>query len=129
MRNPKVEEWEERLEKLLREADEALEEEFGKKMPIHPARPSAGATANPQHDGLFRVTSTFTPGFGSELGRGYVLKIDIVTLQPVDEELRREVEEAAVKYIGEHLEECFPGRGMKISRDGEVWKLLGDLSL
>lgn len=129
MRNPKVEEWEDRLEELLRDADRELELRFGGEMPLHPARPEAGATANPQQDGLFRVTSTFTPGFGSELGRGYVLKVDIVTLRPVPDELRRAAEAAAVEYIGARLEEVFPDRGMRINRDGGVWKISGDLRL
>ena len=51
MRNPKVEEWEDRLEELLRDADRELELRFGGKMPLHPARPEAGAT-------LFRLLAS-----------------------------------------------------------------------
>ncbi|MBO7222834.1 MAG: hypothetical protein J6V70_01715, partial [Kiritimatiellae bacterium] len=68
----KLEEWEERLYTLLREIDGALEDKYGKLYPLHPARPQRGETANPQYDGLFRITASYSAGYGSKLGPGYI---------------------------------------------------------
>jgi hypothetical protein len=129
MRDTLVESWEDRLNGLLRRVDSSLEARFGKALPIHPARPAAGITDNPQQDGLFRVTSTFTPGFGSRYGRGYVLTIDIVSLACPTPEFRDEVEQAAVTEITAGLPLVFPGKSLRVVRDGPVWKIIGDLSL
>jgi len=129
MRNPHLENWEERLNGLLRQVDRALEERFGKEYDLHPARGAHGSADNPQHDGLFRVTAAFTPGFGSRLGRGYVLQIEMVTLETVPADKAELIEKEAVRMIGEGLEEALPGRGLKVARDGQLWKITGDLSL
>ncbi|MDD4101319.1 MAG: hypothetical protein PHU80_01640 [Kiritimatiellae bacterium] len=129
MRNPHLENWEERLNGLLRQVDRALEERFGKEYDLHPARGAHGSADNPQHDGLFRVTAAFTPGFGSRLGRGYVLQIEMVTLETVPADKVDVIEKEAIRMIGEGLEAALPGRGLKIGRDGNLWKITGDLSL
>lgn len=129
MRNPLLENWEDTLNGLLRRVDRALEERFGKEYDLHPARGAHGSADNPQHDGLFRVTAAFTPGFGSRLGRGYVLQLDLVTLEEVPADKVAVIENAAVSLIREGLEDALPGRGLKIARDGNLWKITGDLSL
>lgn len=129
MRHQRVEQWEARLNALLKRVDHALEERFGTLLTPHPARPPHGATANPQHDGLFRITAVFTAGFGSSLGKGYVLSMEPVSLEPLPEDVRAEIEAAAVRMIREGLEEALPGRGMRVQRDGTLWKIVGDLSL
>ena len=129
MQNTKLEIWEDRLNGLLRRVDQALEERFGKEYGLHPARGAHGSADNPQHDGLFRVTAAFTPGFGSRLGRGYVLQIDMVTLEKVPADKAEVIENEAVRMIGEGLEAALPGRGLKVARDGNLWKITGDLSL
>lgn len=129
MRNPLVEKWEESLNNLLKETDLLLEQRFGDALPRHPARLPAGKTGNPQQDGLFRVTATFTAGFGSRSGRGYLVEIDVVSLAPIPEELKRQVDTTAVDHIREGLGKAFPGKSLEILRDGAVWKIVGDLSL
>lgn len=129
MINPLVEAWEEKLNQILRQTDQELEETFGSQYPIHPARPADGATENPQQDGLFRVHAAFTPGFGSDLGRGYVLDIDIASLDKIDPAFREKVENFAVARIRLGLEEVFPNKGMELKKDGNSWKITGDLSL
>ena len=129
MCNPLVESWEDRLNALLRQVDSSLEAHFGTPLPIQPARPSAGITDTPQQDGLFRVTATFTPGFGSRYGRGYVLTIDIVSLACPTPEFRNKIELAAVKQISAGLPHAFPGKELRVVRNGDILKIVGDLSL
>ena len=128
MRN-RVEKWEDKLNALLRQVDAALEEEYGEVVPRHPSRLPHGATGNPQHDGLFRITAAFTAGFGSQLGRGYVVTIEPVTLETFPPGIWHGAEQKACQMIREGLEEALPGRGLKLQRDGDVWKITGDLSL
>ena len=129
MRDHRVEEWEGKLNVLLRHVDHMLEARYGSLSKLHPARPPHGSTANPQQDGLFRVTASFTPGFGSTLGNGYVVRFDTVTLDTFPEEQRAAIEQTAVKLIREGLEKVLPGRGLTVKRDGSLWKIVGDLSL
>ncbi len=129
MRNPRVEEWEEKLDQLLRRVTVQLEERFSDFALRHPARLPHGATDNPQNDGLFRITATFTPGFGSQLGKGYVLTIEPVTLERFRQEAWQKIEDFACAQIRAGLEAALPGRGLTLQRDGQVWKIVGDLSL
>ena len=129
MKHQQVEQWESNLNELLKRVDQALEERFGNIAKSHPARPEHGTTANPQQDGLFRVTASFTAGFGSELGRGYVLQFDMVTLHDLPQTKKEEIETFAVSMIKEGLEQVLPGRGLQVKKDGKLWKIVGDLSL
>ena len=129
MRHQRTEEWEAQLNGLLKRVDRALEESYGDLFDAHPARPSKGSTANPQQDGLFRVTASFSPGFGTELGKGYVLQLDLVTLDAVPEDRIEAIQQKAVRLIQEGLDDVLPGRNLAVKRDGNVWKIVGDLSL
>lgn len=129
MRHQRVEAWEAKLNELLKRVDHTLEERLGTSYGLHPARPQHGTTSNPQHDGLFRITASFTPGFGSTLGKGYVLQFDLVTLETVSPEQREAIEHEAVRLIQSGLEKALPGRGLNVKRDGNLWKIVGDLSL
>jgi len=129
MRNPHVEKWEDKLNTLLKQVDAVLEEEYGCVVPRHPSRLPHGATQNPQQDGLFRITATFTAGVGSRLGRGYVVTSEPVTLAEFPLDKWCVVEQKACRMIEAGLEEVLPGRGLKLERDGNVWKITGDLSL
>ena len=129
MRNPRVEEWEEKLNQLLRRVTVQLEERFSDFALRHPARLPHGAIANPQNDGLFRITATFTPGFGSQLGKGYVLTIEPVTLERFRQEDWQQIEDFACAQIRAGLEAALPGCGLTLQRDGQIWKIVGDLSL
>ena len=129
MRHPRVEEWEAKLNTLLKHVDATLEAQMGTQYSLHPARPDHGSTANPQNDGLIRITASFTPGFGSKLGKGYVLQFDLVTLEEVSKAQRDQLEQEAVRLIQARLEATLPGRNLRVLRDDHVWKIIGDLSL
>ena len=124
-----LEEWEDALQRVLSSVDRALEERHGSRWPLHPARSPAGAAANPQYDGLFRVTASFSAGYGSSLGPGYVLRAEIATLAPVPAADRAAIEEEAAALVREGLAREMPGRDLSVSRDAGVWKIHGDLSL
>lgn len=121
--------FEESLDSALASVDRALEEKWGGGWPLHPARPEAGRADNPRYDGLFRVTAAFTAGFGSEKGRGYLVRVEIATLDEVSAADRAAVESDAVSLLRAALAEAFPGRDLRVERDGASFKILGDLSL
>ena len=121
--------FDDRMKKLFDEVDDYIEESYGGMYNLHPARPGRGETANPEADGLFSAGANFTPGFGSELGRGYLIDVSMSTLEKVDEEVRREIYEAAVEKARELLPLHFPERELTIRRDGNHFKIQGDFSL
>ncbi len=121
--------WERRLHEVLQEVDARLEEAYGGRWDLHPARPARGSTANSQYDGLFRVTASFSAGYGSELGRGYVFRVELVTLENVPPEARRQIEDRAVRELRRGLKDAFPGQRLLVTRDGPVFKIHGDLGL
>jgi len=110
MLNQRVEQWDEKLNALLRRVDLKLEALYGTLLPPHPARPEHGSTTNPQHDGLFRVTATFTPGFGSTFGRGYVIQLEMVTLKSLPKKQTDIIEQKGIQLIQEGLDEVHPGK-------------------
>ena len=125
----KLEEWEGRLYTLLREIDGVLEDKYGKLYPLHPARPQRGETANPQYDGLFRITASYSAGYGSKFGPGYIFRVELVTFEMVPDETRLRIEEEAMQMAEDGLKRVFPERELSIARDGNVIKIYGDLSL
>jgi len=127
--NPKLAKWETRLHKLVREIDHHLENRYGDVWPLHPSRPKRGVAANPQYDGLFRVTAAFSAGYGSRLGPGYIVQVEIVTLSRVPADIREKIEQEAVDMLRAGLPEAFPGRELSVERDGPVFKIFGDLSI
>ena len=124
-----LEAFEDALHGVLSEIDGALEERWGARWPLHPARPPRGTAANPQYDGLFRVTAAFSAGFGSKLGPGYLFRVEMSTLSRVPEAAREEIEAEAARLLREGLARAFPGRDLRVDRDGRVLKIHGDLSL
>ena len=125
----RLEAFEDTLHGVLSEIDGTLEERWGARWPLHPARPPRGTAANPQYDGLFRVTASFTAGYGSTWGPGYLFRVEFSTLSPIPANARAEIEEAAVALLREGLARAFPGRDLRVDRDGAVYKIHGDLSL
>ena len=122
-------EFDERLKKLFDEVDEYIENLYGDKYQLHPVRLPHGETSNPEADGLINIGADFTPGFGSELGRGYVITVSISTLEKVDENMRREIYEAAARKVSELLPAHFPDRELKVNSDKNQFKIQGDFSL
>ena len=127
--NPKLAQWEAKLDSVLHEVDIKLEAKYGKNWPLHPARPQTGTAANPQYDGLFRLTASFSAGYGSRLGAGYVLRVELVTLNLIPDDEREAIEETAVRMVRTGLKKAFPNRYLAIERDGPVYKIYGDLDL
>lgn len=121
--------FEKRLKELFDEVDDYLEERYGGEYPLHPARPPRGKTSSKSQDGLFNVGASFSAGYGSEHGRGYVMDVDMVTLSNVSREREEEILEEAAAKVGELLKRYFPDRELSVERDGRLFKIVGDLSL
>jgi len=121
--------WESRLKKIFIRLDEYLEEKYGRRYPLHPARAQRGSTANNAYDGLFNVGASFSAGIGSEYGPGYVVEVRMVTLSHIPAKIRVEIEDVVVEYLKRELPVEFPERELHVVRDGEIYKIYGDLSL
>ena len=129
MWHPKMTAFDDRLKELFDEVDSYIEELYGNTYPLHPVRPGRGETTNPEADGLFNIGANFTPGYRSELGRGYLIDISMSTLEKVDDDVRRKIYEAAADKVKELLGIYFPERGLTVRRDGNHFKIQGDFSL
>ena len=125
----RLELWEDRLEPVLDRVDHYLEETYGGDYPLHPARSRRGTTASPEHEGLFSVLANYTLGVGSEEGEGYVLEVRMVTLANVPADVRETIEDEAVERIQEELDKEFPDDSLNVVRDGQTYKIVGDLNL
>lgn len=124
-----LEEFESTLDAVLADVDRALEERWAGRWPLHPARPAAGAAANPRYDGIIRVTAAFTAGYGSEKGPGYLLRVEPATLEDVPAVDRKALEDEAAALVRDGLSAAFPDRDLRVERDGGPYKIFGDLSL
>jgi hypothetical protein len=129
MEHHRAKEFDRKLKRLFDETDDYLEDSYGDRYTLHPARAERGGTANKASDGLFNVGASFSAGYGSEHGRGYVIDVDMVTLREVPDEVEEEIEEAAVRYIRRRLSHYFPERDLKVERDGRTFKIIGDFRL
>ena len=121
------------LEGIMRlmcdELDHRLEDRFGHSYPRHPNRPARGKAASVAYDGLFSTGTQFTLGYGSNHGRGYIISVEMRTLSQVKDEDKKAVEDAKVEIINELIPKYFPDRKIKMKKDGNVYKLVGDFSL
>ena len=129
MRGKEAIEWERKLQTLCNEIDRRLEQEYADRFALHPARPPHGTTANPEMDGLFNVGASFSAGFGSPFGSGYVLEIRLSTLETVPKDLKEEFLERTQTMLKEGLPAVFPEKKLKVDREGYRLRIHGDLSL
>ena len=129
MKHPRLIEFEGTLKRLFDVINDSLEARYGHRFELHPARPPHGRTANRTHDGLFNIGASFTAGYGSHHGRGYVVQVDMVTLDRVPPEVREAIEQEVVDVLNEKLPYYFPHRHLTVSRDRNVYKIHGDLRL
>ena len=129
MRHVKANEWESRLKSVFDRIDAKLEDSYGNRFKLHPSRPAEGTTSNPEMDGLFNVGASFSAGFGSEFGPGYVVDIRLSTLQRVPHELREELRNKVKAWLEELLPEAFPGRELHVDQEGQHLRIHGDLNL
>jgi hypothetical protein len=127
--HPKMVAFTNTLEALFREVDEVLEDEWGDSFPLHPNRPPRGTTGSPEMDGLFEIAPDFTPGIGSERGRGYIISFRTATLDRVAPGQFEFLMEEAAALIKKKLPGYFPGRELEVVRDGKRFKIIGDFSL
>ncbi len=127
--HPKQEELENELANLCRSLDNHLEDKYGQKYRIHPNRLKRGTGSNPRFDGLFSTSMAFSLGYGSKTGRGYIVEVDIRTLDRVTEEDKNNINEDAFNYIKDNLKVYFPERELELVKDGSVMKIIGDFSL
>jgi hypothetical protein len=129
VRHPSLIQFEANLKRLFDSVDDYLEEKYGRKYQLHPSRPSRGRTSNKAQDGLFNVGASFTAGYGSRFGRGYVVQVEMVTLEKVPPDVRELIEQEAADLVNEKLIYYFPGRDLQVARDRNVFKIHGDLRL
>jgi len=127
--HPKTNAFKNKLLLATHEVDQYLEDKYKGCFPLHPNRPERGTTSNPQMDGLFNVGLSFSPGYGSKFGRGYVLDLTISTLAKVPHELREKIQGEAVDVLKNALKKHLPERDLQIDWDHKVYKIHGDLSL
>ncbi len=127
--HPKQEELENELANLCRSLDNHLEDKYGQKYRIHPNRLKRGTGSNPRFDGLFSTSIAFSLGYGSKTGRGYIVEVDIRTLDRVTEEDKNNINEDAFNYIKDNLKVYLPERELELVKDGSVMKIIGDFSL
>jgi glutathione S-transferase len=129
MRHPKLVEFDRKLKALFDSIDDYLEDKYGHLYPLHPARAERGKTSNKGQDGLFNVGVSFSPGYGSTYGRGYVIEVEMVTLANVPDYVREQIEQEVADVAAEKLPYYLPGRKLTVDRDGRLYKIHGDLSL
>jgi hypothetical protein len=129
MRHPNLIKWEKKLKSVLDEIDILLEKRYGNKYDLHPARRKHGSTSNRSHDGLFDIRGDFTLGLGSNKGRGYVVDIDLKTLEKIPNAVIEQIENDTIKELKNRLSKAFPGKELTVEKDGNVIKIVGDLSL
>jgi hypothetical protein len=127
--HPKLRAFNRTLEKLFNEVDEFLEDQWGGAFTLHPNRPARGSTENPEMDGLFEVAPDFTPGIGSEQGRGYLVSFRAATLEKLTHAQHEFLMGEAAAQVARRLPACFPGRDLRVVRDGKRFKIVGDFSL
>lgn len=129
LKHPKLVEWEKSMKALFDEIDDYLEDKYGNLFPLHPNRTERGGTANKESDGLFNVGAAFSAGYGSRLGRGYVIEVHMATLAKVPEEIRELILRETADLVRARLKAYFPGRELEVEKDGSLYKIYGDLSL
>lgn len=129
LKHPKLVAWEKSMKAMFDEIDDYLEDRYGNLYPLHPNRMPRGETSNKESDGLFNVGAAFSAGYGSELGRGYVIEVHMSTLSHVPDEIKTIIEKETAEMVREKLKVFFPDRDLEVEKDGHIYKIHGDLSL
>ena len=127
--HPKLTDIEDRMQIMLDQLDTYLENRYSGMYHLHPNRLPEGGASSPSYDGLFSVFAKFSLGYGSANGRGYVLTIDISTLEKVPDTIKKEIEKDAAEKLESLIPEHFPERELHVTRDSFIYKITGDFSL
>jgi len=127
--HPKQEQLEADLERLCSALDNYLEDLYEGFFSLHPNRLRRGSGANPSFDGIFSTSISFTLGYGSVYGRGYIVAISVRTLAHVSAQQMEEINNRAFVFIGNNLSRYLPERQLEIVKDGKLLKIIGDFSL
>ncbi|MCX6983963.1 MAG: hypothetical protein NT118_04310 [Lentisphaerae bacterium] len=77
----------------------------------------------------FDVGATYSTGLGSKYGEGYVVEVRWATLSKIPAPMIIESESIAETILDSRLPEEFPGKNLRVVHDGDVMKIVGDLSL
>jgi hypothetical protein len=129
MRTAKAREWELKLKSVFDEIDHILEEEFKGDYALHPSRPARGKTSNPEMDGLINVGASFSAGFGSQFGPGYVVEIRMSTLSHVSKKVKLEMRDTVQALLKQKLPVAFPDQELFVDQERNHLRIHGDLSL
>jgi len=129
MRHKKAREWEKRLKAVFDKIDVELEAAYGDRFDLHPARAEHGATSSREMDGLFNIGASYSAGFGSRLGPGYVVDIRLSTLQRIPKGLKLELRDRIQAMLIEKLPAAFPGKELHVDRENRHLRIHGDLGL
>jgi hypothetical protein len=129
MRHRKAKEWEMRLKGVFDQIDQTLEAEYGDRFTLHPSRPPEGSTSNREMDGLFNVGASYSAGFGSRFGPGYVVDIRLSTLDRVPKNLRCELRDRVQALLIEKLPAVFSDKKLMVDKEFRHLRIHGDLSL
>ena len=129
MRHRKAKEWERRLKTVFDEIDIELEAAYGDRFDLHPARPEHGTTSSREMDGLFNVGASYSAGFGSKLGPGYVVDIRLSTLQRIPKGLQLKLRDKVQVLLREKLPAAFPDKELHVDQEQSHLRIHGDLSL
>ena len=121
--------WEKRLKAVFDEIDDHLEDRYGRRFPLHPRRSDRDTTSNKEQDGLFNVGASYTLCIGSRHGPGYAVEVRISTLTAVPKELRRRIQREVAALLRRKLPTAFPERSLRVRREGDSCKIVGDFSL
>ncbi len=129
LQHPNLEKWERRLKTVLDGLNDYLEDQYDEEYTLHPRRANRDTTSNKAHDGLFDIVAHFTLGKGSKYGAGYIVDVDIATLDKVSSEFKNKMDSSVVDYLTTHLPRHFPDKKLNVSKDGKSIKIYGDLGL
>jgi len=129
MRTAKVREWELRLKSVFDTIDRELESQYRDQFIRHPSRPAEGQTSNPEMDGLINVGASFSAGFGSAYGPGYVVEIRISTLNRVSQDVKNKMRDQVQRLLQEKMPQVFPGQELLVDKERNHLRIHGDLSL
>ena len=129
MRHQKLLKLEHLIKIMFDEIDDCLEDKYGEEYQLHPNRPKRGTTSSKEMDGLFNVGADFSSGYGSDLGRGYVVRIRMSTLDHVPESIKKSIRIDTENFVRIKLKETFPHQELCLEHDGSQLKIVGDFRL